>query len=172
MLDLAREVAPDAEDIRLLVLPDDPIPEADAIVGVGHALNYLPDAPAIDRAFVAIAKALRPGGVLAIDVCDLEYGEARNGQSNLGRAGEDWAIVTEFSTPSPDLFVRQMATFIRNDDGSWRRDDERHVNVLIETELIPQLLSSHGVTAVVGGAFGEEVPPTGLRTVIGRRPVA
>src|SRR4051794_21145697 len=32
MLDLAREHAPGAEDIRQLVLPDDPLPAADAIV--------------------------------------------------------------------------------------------------------------------------------------------
>jgi SAM-dependent methyltransferase len=38
MLDLARETAGGA-DLRLLTLPDDPLPEADAIVGVGHVLN-------------------------------------------------------------------------------------------------------------------------------------
>jgi SAM-dependent methyltransferase len=126
MLELARDVAGDAEEIRELVLPDDPIPPADAIVGVGHTLNYLPDEPAIDRALVAVARALLPGGVLAIDLCDLEWGEARRDAPNLGRVEDDWALVTEFSVPSPDRFVRQMATFVRNDDGSWRRDDERH----------------------------------------------
>src|ERR1700736_5433386 len=50
MLRLARGVTSGAEDILTLTLPDDAVPEADAIVGVGHALNYLPDADAIDRA--------------------------------------------------------------------------------------------------------------------------
>jgi SAM-dependent methyltransferase len=72
MLDLAREIVPDADQVRRLELPDDPIPDADAIVSVGHALSYLPDEAAIDDALVAIAGALRPGGVLAIDLCDLE----------------------------------------------------------------------------------------------------
>src|ERR687898_2825629 len=36
MLQLARQLAPDAEDVRRITLPDDPIPPADAIVGVGH----------------------------------------------------------------------------------------------------------------------------------------
>ena len=110
MLDLAREVTSDAEEVRRLTLPDDPIPEADAIVSVGHALSYLPSADAIDRALVAIARALRPGGVLAIDLCDLEWAAARLDQPNKGWVGEDWAIVTEFSVPSPDRYVRQMAT--------------------------------------------------------------
>jgi hypothetical protein len=41
-------------------------------VAVGHPVSYLPDEAAIDRALAAMAHALRPGGLLAIDVCDLE----------------------------------------------------------------------------------------------------
>ena len=169
MLDLARAVVGDAQEIRPLVLPDDPIPPADAIVGVGHCLNYLPDAAAIDRALVAIARALLPGGVLAIDLCDLEWGEARRDAPNAGWVDEEWALVTQFSTPSPDRFVRQMATFIREDDGSWRRDDERHDNVLIDTSLVPGLLAEHGVEATVRSSFGTETLPVGLRAVVGHR---
>jgi SAM-dependent methyltransferase len=170
MLDLARETAPDAEDIRSLVLPDDPVPPADAIVSVGHALNYLPDEVAIDQALVAIAHALRPGGVLAIDLCDLEWAEARRDWPDLGRVGEDWALVTRFSVPAQNRFVREMAIFTRSDDGSWRRDDERHDNVLIDTALVPKLLAQHGVEARVTSAFGAAELPAGLRAVIGLRP--
>jgi SAM-dependent methyltransferase len=170
MLALAREVAPHAEDIRPLVLPDDAIPDADAVVGVGHALNYLPDEAAIDRALVAIAGALRPGGVLALDLCDLEWGEVRRGSPAHGRVGDDWAIITEFSVPAPNRFVREMTIFVRNDDGSWRRDEERHDNVLIDTMLVPPLLAEHGVDAQVRAAFGSEELPTGLRAVVGGRP--
>jgi SAM-dependent methyltransferase len=171
MLELARETAPDAEDVRQLVLPDDPVPPADAIVSVGHALNYLPDEAAIDRALVAIAGALRPGGVLAIDLCDLEWGAARQEAPGQGRAGEDWAIVTNFSVPAANRFVREMAIFLRNADGSWRRDDERHENVLIETALVPELLAVEGVEARVARSFGAEQLPTGLYAIIGRRPL-
>jgi SAM-dependent methyltransferase len=170
MLDLAREVASGAEEIRELVLPDDPVPAADAIVSVGHVLSYLPDAPAIERALAAIAGALRPGGVLAIDLCDLEWAESRRDQQSRGWVGDDWAIVTRFSVPSPDRYVREMATFIRNDDGSWRRDDERHDNVMIDTSRVPAMLEQHGVQAAVGSSFGTERLPVGLRTVIGHRP--
>ena len=55
MLELAREVAGGAEEIRRLTLPRRSDPRADAIVSVGHALSYLPNAEAIDRALVAIA---------------------------------------------------------------------------------------------------------------------
>ena len=170
MLDLARDVAGDAEEIRRLTLPDDPIPAADAIVGVGHALNYLPDAGAIDRALIAIADALNPGGVLAIDLCDLEWGAVRKDQGSHGWVDDDWALVTEFSLPTPDRYVRQMASFIRDDDGSWHRDDERHDNILIDTSRVPALLAEHGVEATVRTSFGDETLPVGLRAIVGHRP--
>jgi SAM-dependent methyltransferase len=50
MLELAREHAPAAEDIRTLVLPGDPLPRADAVVSVGHTLNYLSGEQAISLA--------------------------------------------------------------------------------------------------------------------------
>lgn len=169
MLELARAGAPGAADVRQVRLPDDPIPDADAIVSVGHALNYLPDEAAIDRAFVAIARALRPGGVLAIDVCDLEWGAARRDVAAHGRVGRDWAIITETSAPAANRFVREMTIFVKNDDGSWRRDDEHHDNVLIDTGRIPDLLAPYGVEVRVQRSFGDEVLPTGLRTIVGRR---
>ena len=169
MLELAREHVPDAEDIRPLVLPDDPIPAADAVVSVGHVISYLPDEPALYRALAGLADALRPSGVLAIDMCDLEWGEARRDAPGAGRVGDDWAIVMEYSVPSPDRFVRDMATFVRNADGSWRRDDERHDNVLIDTTRVPGFLADHGVHAEVKPAFGTEELPIGLRAVVGYR---
>lgn len=170
MLDLARTTVPDAEEIRLLTLPDDLLPPADAIVSIGHVLSYLPDEPALDRALVAVAEALRPGGVVALDLCDLEWGSARVDAPIQGRVGDDWAIITETSVPSPDRFVREMTTFVRAPDGTWRRDDERHDNVLIDTNRVPALLREHGVESTVLPAFGGESPPVGLRVVVGHRP--
>jgi SAM-dependent methyltransferase len=168
MLELARERLPDAELLRL-TLPQDGLPPADAIVGVGHALNYLPDEAAVQCALTAIAAALRPGGILALDVCDLRWGQLRREQPPLVLVHDDWALFTRFSVPRPDLYVREMTTFVRAADGRWLRDDERHDNVLVDASSLPQLLSRHGVDASVRGAFGEETLPAGLVTVIGRR---
>lgn len=170
MLDVARDLIGDrAEEMRQLTLPDDALPQAEAIVAVGHPLNYLPDAGAIDRALVAIAGALRPGGLLALDICDLEYGRARRNAPHFAGVEEDWAIITKFSMPSADRFVRDITTFLPNSDGSWRRDSEHHENVLIDTAQIPPLLRDHGVEAQVGASFGTESNPPGLRVVIGRK---
>jgi SAM-dependent methyltransferase len=158
-----------AQEIRQLVLPDDPIPEADAIVSVGHALSYLPTADAIDRALISAAGSLRPGGVFAIDLCDLTYVEAQHVPDVKTWIEDDWALITRRSAPTPDTFIREMTMFTRNDDATWRRDDERHDNILIDTSRVPPLLAEHGVDARVGSAFGSEKLPDGLHTVIGTR---
>ena len=169
MVELARDNVPGAEDVRVLVLPDDPLPEADAVVSVGHVVNYVGDREAVLRAIVAIARAVRPGGLFAIDVCDLEWAALRKAAPGAGKIGDDWAIAVEFSIPAPDRFVRDIATFLRNDDGTWRRSDERHENVLLDTAQLPDLLRPYGVDVTVGTSFGTETLPAGLRTLIGRR---
>ena len=169
MLDLAREYVRDAEAVRLLTLPDDPLPSVDAVVSIGHVLSYLPDEAALWRGVEATGRALKPGGVVAFDICDLEWGRARRGLPDHGWVSDDWALITRFSEPSAARFVRQMAVFTRNADGSWRRDDERHENVLVDTSAIPDVLRRSGVDAVVGRSFGAEELPQGLRTVIGER---
>jgi SAM-dependent methyltransferase len=170
MVELAREYAGGAEEVRVLVLPDDPLPPADAVVSVGHVLSYLADEAALQRALVAVARAVRPGGLFALDLCDLEWGALRREAPNSAKIDEDWAIVTRFEVPSPDRFVRHITTFLRNDDGSWRRDDERHDNVLVDTATIPARLAGGGLEVTVRPSFGDETLPPGLRVVLGRRP--
>ncbi|MGH3152749.1 MAG: class I SAM-dependent methyltransferase [Streptosporangiaceae bacterium] len=169
MLERARAVLGGAADLRQLTLPDDPLPAADAIVSVGHAISYLDDAEAVGRALAAMAGALRPDGVLAFDVCDLEFGRVRGGEPNFARVGPDWAVITEFSSPAPDRFVRDITTFVPDGAGAWRRGREHHENVLVDTSLIPALLATHGVTATVGTSFGAAELPPGLHAVTGVR---
>jgi SAM-dependent methyltransferase len=169
MLHLARSTAPGAIEIRRVTLPSDPIPLADAIVGVGHALNYLDEESQVNEALVAIAESLRPGGLMAIDLCDLKWGAVRANEPPKVWRTKDWVLMTEFSLPEPNRFLRFMTTFVRNDDGSWRRDDERHDNVLIDTSKVPELLSRHGVNATTSESFGDTQLPEGLVAVIGRK---
>ena len=158
-----------AGDAEVLVLPDDPLPPVDAIVSVGHVLNYLPDEAAIDRALVAIAGALRPGGVLAMDLLDRRYGESRRDAPPYARVEDDWALFTRYESPAPDRFVRNITTFVATGDGSWRREDERHDNVLVDTSAVPAALAVHGVEARVSSSFGDERLPDGMVAITGRR---
>ena len=169
MLELTRVNVPDAEEIRQIVLPDDPLPEADAVVSIGHVLCYLSDETAVERALVAAAGAVRPGGLLALDLEDLRWGEIRKESAPGARLTDDWAVIHVWDVPSPTRFVRYITTFLPNDDGSWRRDDERHENVLVDTTRVPALLAEHGVDATVGTSFGDETNPEGLAIVIGHK---
>jgi hypothetical protein len=62
-----------------------------------------------------------------------------------------------------------MAAFTRNEYGSWRRDDERHDNVLVDTSHVPELFDANGVRASVQPSFGTEEPLVGLHAIVGHK---
>jgi SAM-dependent methyltransferase len=169
MLELARQTAPGAEDIRVLVMPDDPMPACDAVVSIGHPVSYLPDEAAVLRALMDAADALNAGGIYAIDIEDFGWGDAWADTRASVRRSDEWVIATEYSRPSPQTFVRDMTVFLRNPDGTWRRDDERHENTLIDTSKLPALLAEHGLDAEVRRSFGDETFPPGLMALVGQK---
>ena len=59
MLEIAQDHAAGAQEFRLLTLPDDPLPEVDAIVGIGHPISYLDSEDDIWSALIKIAQASR-----------------------------------------------------------------------------------------------------------------
>ena len=107
--------------------------------------------------------------MLAIDLLDRRYGEARRDAPPSARVEDDWALVTRYESPAPNRFVRNITTFAAAADGSWRRDDERHDNVLVEAAAVPAALAVHGVAARVSSSFGDERLPDGMVTITGRR---
>jgi SAM-dependent methyltransferase len=167
MVHLARAHVP-AATVEVLRVPDGALPSADAIVSVGHPLSYLDNEEQINRALVGFADVLGPAGVLALDICDLEWGAARRGQPPGVWFGDDWVLTTRFSMPEPTTYRREMTMFVRDGD-FWRRDDETHDNTLVDTSRIPALLARHGVAAQIKPSFGNETLPTGLVAVVGTR---
>ena len=173
MLDLARSYAPDAVEHRVLALPDDPVPECDAVVSTGHALSYVPDRATLEAALVACARALRPGGVIAIDLEDLTTRDAQMARPPTPWLGDDWALITERASDAPDHFARLMTTFMRRPDGAYERGFERHDNVLIDVEgVVRPLLQAEGLTVHIGLSFGDETNMEGLMVVVAHRPSA
>jgi SAM-dependent methyltransferase len=167
MVELAREYVVGAEAIEQLRLPDDPIPRADAIVSVGHVLSYLDNEAQVDQALAVLASALQPNGLIAFDICDVRYGEARRDEPPKVWLADDWVLITRTSVPDARTFRRDMTMFVRTELDSWRRSDELHDNVLIDTSVLPAFLASHGIRAEVRDAFGNEVLSTGLVAVVG-----
>jgi 2-polyprenyl-3-methyl-5-hydroxy-6-metoxy-1,4-benzoquinol methylase len=107
MIELARERAPGAI-LQILSLPtrlppgtDGGLPHADAVVSTGHVLNYLDQREDICEALADLARAVRPAGVLAIDLMTERFCEARDMTQVHAKVEKDWAIVTRFSRPEP-----------------------------------------------------------------------
>ena len=156
MLDIARTYAPGALEHRVVALPDDPLPEVDAIVSTGHALSYIDTQARLEAALVACARALRPGGVLALDLEDLSTRDAQMARPPAAWVGDDWAMFMERVSDGPTHFARSMTTFMREDDGRYRREHERHDNVLIDVPgVVPPLLEAEGLDVEVGLSFGD-----------------
>jgi SAM-dependent methyltransferase len=172
MLAIAHEHAPDAIEHRLVGLPGDPLPAADAIVSTGHALSYLPSVTAIEEALVACARAVRPGGVLALDLEDLSTRDAQMARPPTITRGDGWLLVLERESHGPEHFARVMTFFVEEADGRYRRGFERHDNVLIDAAaVVPPLLEAEGLCdVVVRPSFGAETNMEGLVVVVAHRP--
>lgn len=139
---------------------------ADAVVSTGHVLNYLDSREAVAEALREIARALRPGGLLAIDVMTERFCDARDISHPHCRVEGDWAIFTRYSRPADHRFDRDITVF-RRIDATWRRTDEHHRNVTYEADTALQVLAGNGITARSQSAFGEEELPDGLVVLIG-----
>jgi hypothetical protein len=60
-----------------------------------------------------------------------------------------------------------MTMFVRAGGELWRRDQELHDNVLVDTSKIPAVLARSDIRAEVRTSFGNETLPSGLVAVIG-----
>ncbi|MFV1960308.1 MAG: trans-aconitate 2-methyltransferase [Acidimicrobiia bacterium] len=152
MLDITRQTVPEAE-IRALELPNDPIPNADAVVAVGTVFNYLASRTEVEHGLVAAARA---GDLLITDILDLSYGDTRPEPVDYFHEGHGWKLWTLNTLEAPDRVVREMT--IETRAGVTH---ERHVNLLVDVEEI-----ASRVGAKVRGSFGDEVLPSGFRVLL------
>ena len=131
-------------------------------------LNYLDTRADIVQALGEQARAVRPAGVLAIDLMTGQYRERRDIDEVHAKVEDDWAIVTRFSRPEPCRFNRMITVFRRVGD-SWRRSDEHHRNLTFDVDDALNVLRENGIDAHYRAAFGEEKLPEGLVVLTGRR---
>jgi SAM-dependent methyltransferase len=165
MLALAREQVPGAVGHEVIALPDDELPEVDAVVGIGHPLNYFTDEAPVHAALTAIAGALRPGGVLAIDL--MVRTPNREAHPPMGRLGADWALISTMEVPQPARSVRHLTTFVRTEDGTYRRADEQHEFIHVAAADALETVRRNGIDASLGQHFGAVELPEGLASLIG-----
>jgi SAM-dependent methyltransferase len=168
MIDLARRGVRGArfEVMRLPARSLDALPPADAVVSTGHVLNYLDSRDDIVQALRELVHALRPAGVLAIDLMTAVFAQGREVHAKVE---DDWAIVTRYSRPEPARVDRAITVFRRVGD-HWRRSDEQHRNVTFDPAEALRIVRDEGVDARLRAAFGEETLPEGLVVLTGTRP--
>ena len=134
---------------------------------VGHAKSQSMEAR-VQEALGELARAVRAGGVLAIDLMTARFAERRDISQVHAKVTDDWAIVTRFSRPAPHRFDRRITVFRRSGDG-WRRSDEHHRNVTFEVDDALRVLRDNGIDAHCRAAFGDEKLPEGLVVLTGVR---
>jgi SAM-dependent methyltransferase len=174
MIELARDYARGA-DFDVMRLPtdlatgaDSALPEADAVVSTGHVLNYLDSRADMAQSLGELARAVRPAGVLAIDLMTGQYRQKRAIDALHAKVEDDWVIVTRFSQPEPCRFDRMITVFRRVGD-SWRRSDEYHRHLTFDVDDALSVLRDNGIDARCRAAFGDEKLPDGLVVVSGIR---
>ncbi len=174
MIELARRHAPGAT-FAVVRLPTDaaqsaghPLPRVDAVVSTGHVLNYLATREDITMALREIAHALRPAGVLAMDlITDACLDQSDSGDVHA-KVTDDWAIITRFVQPESHRLDRMITVFRRTNE-QWRRSDEHHRNLTFDADEALRILRDNGIEAEQRGAYGDETLPQGLVVVTGIR---
>jgi len=158
---------------------DGALPTCDAVVSTGHVLNYLDTRAEVAHALGELARAVRPGGLLAIDLMTERFCKRPGLGPVHAKVRDDWAIVTRFSRPEPYRFDRAITVFRREGGGLegggleggglWRRSDEHHRNVTFDPDEALGILRNNGVDASLRASFGEEALPDGLVVLSGTR---
>lgn len=152
---LARRVAPGAR-FRVGSAHEVPLPRCRAVTAIGEVLGYLPPegpAPPLARLFARVARALPPGGLF---VFDLFVRQGRRPMAyRTGRAGDDWAVLTDVAEDrARGRLVRDITTFRRR-GGAWRRARERHVLRVPSREEVEAALRREGFSVRVLRRYGD-----------------
>jgi len=170
MVELARSHAPGAR-FEVGSLPGGApggLPVSDAVVSTGHVLNYLAATADIAAALRTMAAAVRPGGVLALDLMTEAFARGRTGPGGPVRIEDDWAIVVRDSRPGPRQLRRRITVFRRVGD-AWRRHDEEHENLTFEVAEALSILEASGISAEERASFGDAPGLDGLAVIAGVR---
>jgi SAM-dependent methyltransferase len=97
MIELARRYEPSAQ-FEVMRLPtrkapgmDGALPTCDAVVSTGHVLNYVDTRAGVAQALGELARAVQPGGLLAIDLMTERYCERPDLGQLHAKVQDDWA---------------------------------------------------------------------------------
>ena len=144
------------QDMRALQLPR----PVDALVCGCDGVNYLLDDRSLIAFFEHARAAIRPGGALAFDISSAWKLRRVLGNGFFGEDRDDLTYLwtNRFDEASATVTM-ELAFFLREPDGRYRRFDETHVQKAHEAVHIANLLSRCGFSEIE--TFGEQTldPP-------------
>jgi SAM-dependent methyltransferase len=170
MIELARQRAPNA---RFQVGSFVPFrfPPCRAVTALGEVFNYLFDPKnslrTLRRVFQVIFERLAPHGLLIFDVA--EPGRCK-GFGQRFMEGDDWACLVEYRN---DVARRQLTRRIvsfRKVGDNYRRREETHIQQLIPTRTLAEMLRAIGFRVRLLRRYGGSPLPKKSRGIVARKP--
>lgn len=128
----------------------------DFALAVNDCLNYV-RGDKLRAAFSRVCGALKKGGIFIFDVSSAEKLENVIGSNTFCDDGDDVTYLW-FNSFKGDRVEMDLTFFIKNADGTYRREDERHVQYVHSEEDICSALRDSGfqVLSVEGHLGGEK----------------
>ena len=153
MLELARQKAM-GRGVQVMFVQQDmcalqlPRP-VDALVCACDGVNYLLDDARLRGFFRKAREAIRPGGALAFDVSSAWKLEHTLGNNFFGEDRDDVTYLwTNRFDEAAGTVTMELAFFVREDGGLYRRFDETHVQKAHDPEHLAGLMQDNGFTSI------------------------
>lgn len=174
MVALARTRAPGAE-FRAGSFVSAELPPSVAVTAIGEVLNYVFDSANNEGARAALLRAiyhaLAPGGVFLFDVAGPERAGSRR-PYHAHAAGRDWAVMVDTAVERGTGLLMRRITSFRQVGDLYRRDEEVHRLILLETTALANGLRDTGFEAETIARYGAEPLPAGVVAFVARKPAA
>lgn len=147
------------QDMCALELPR----RVDAVLATCDGVNYLTQDGQAQAFFKSAYHALKPGGMLAFDVSTLEKLSGTLGNAFFGEDRSDITYLWQNTWNEEKRCVRMnIAFFLREADGRYRRFDETHVQRAYVPDELKAMLEEAGFSDIrVMGGFTTQLPQGG-----------
>ncbi len=114
------------------------------VVSFYDAINYILREEELNRVFAAVNRALKPGGIFIFDVNSRE--RIRNIKEDLCLYEEDDYLCfwRDCLRQDPLIWQVDLTFLIKQEDGSYLRADERHLERAYAREVLERILREEG----------------------------
>lgn len=164
MLMMAQVACMDANPEKPVLLLHQPMQELDlygsmdACVCCLDSVNYVEEPGMLREAMKRVFMFLEPGGLFIFDINTRSKLERINGQSFV-REDEDVFCVWQCLIEDNELCHYDFDIFELNEEGTWNRYQEHHVERIYETEFLLDMLCEVGFTEIEQrGELSDEAP--------------